>query len=78
MTTQETFESVLLQVRKALCGDIHNQDDIVEMAAGIIEQRDELLAALKWIDAFGFDAPELRARARMAIASVKEKQNGSY
>lgn len=37
----------------------------------IKKQRDELLAALKWIDVFAFDSPELRQRARMAIASVK-------
>jgi hypothetical protein len=38
--------SVLLKVRRALCGDIHNQDHIVEMAERIVRERDQALAHL--------------------------------
>jgi len=32
---------------------------------------EQMLTALKWIDVFAFDAPELRERARMAIEFVE-------
>ena len=49
------FESVLLQVRRALCGNIHGHDDIVELAASITTERDAALAektnaVVKWYD----------------------------
>ena len=40
------FESVLLQVRRALCGNIHGHDDIVELATSITSERDAALHAV--------------------------------
>lgn len=34
-TKLETYERAMLKVRKVLCGDINNQDDIVEMAKSL-------------------------------------------
>ena len=42
-----------------------------ETVSNLENQLADLLSALKWIDAFAFDAPELRERARLAIASVE-------
>ena len=32
---KEAFEQVMLEVRKALCGDINNQDDILDLIATV-------------------------------------------
>jgi len=75
----ERLETGLLQVRKALCGDIHNTDDLLDLIASRDAEIAELVAALKPFGAIDLVESRLPAefamlilRARAAIAKVRK------
>ena len=43
----EGYARVLLQVRKAICGDINNTDDIIELVEGLKSQLADALAKVR-------------------------------
>lgn len=47
----ERYASALLHVRKALCGDIHNTEDILDLVESLNKERDQLREKVKVLQA---------------------------